>query len=153
MQTLVDLDRTCSIQRTEETKGVDGICNTIHPRSAFVLPSALAVAAAPPPLRAVARRSVAAPDCRSGTSSRVLSRFTATESDEKPPGAWSLVTSLLLAEGATRDVVGDAGRSGSSGRAYALHLPRRGGLARAREPRGVRRRQPWEHRRVVPVPL
>jgi len=105
----------------------------------------LVVAAAPPPLHDVAHRSAAAPSCQPGTIPRVLPRLAATSSDESLRG--NVVTGHQLpARRVRHDVVGDARRPGSSGRVSALQRRiRRGGLARARGPRGVGRHQPWEH--------
>ena len=108
-------------------------------------PSPLVVAAAPPPLHDVAHRSAAAPSCQPGTIPRVLPRLAATSSDESLRG--NVVTGHQLpARRVRHDVVGNVRRPGSSGRVSALQRRiRRGGLARARGPRGVGRHQPWEH--------
>ena len=134
VETSHDLDHTCSIQRLPGPQG--GNCFHRPP---------LVVAAAPPPLLDVAHRSAAAPSCQPGTIPHVLPRLAATSSDESLLG--NVVTGHQLpARRVRHDVVGDARRPGSSGRVSALQRRiRRGGLARARGPRGVGRHQPWEH--------
>ena len=92
------LDRTCSIQwqsgilgwtvfRLPSTPGRHAVCT---------------VAARPPPLHALARRSAVVPVSQSGTTSSVLSRFAATARDESLRGwrgQWPPPTSSLLLAG------------------------------------------------------
>ena len=92
------LDRTCSIQWQSGILGW----------TVFRLPSTpgrhvvCTVAARPPPLHALARRSAVVPVSQSGTTSSVLSRFGATARDESLRGwrgQWPPPTSSLLLAG------------------------------------------------------
>jgi hypothetical protein len=92
------LDRTCSIQWQSGILGWTVFCLPSTPGRHVVC----TVAARPPPLHALARRSAVVPVSQSGTTSSILSCFAATARDESLRGwrgQWPPPTSSLLLAG------------------------------------------------------